>query len=167
MKTKLQLIFAAFAFGLVGGGCTVSEVIYAETSELEVASLQISESLLLDVGILHFDAGIPDDNDVEKTRIYPEVREAEARYLPYHIKTTLQGTGFWGAVRVIPSANVATDVIVSGKIEESDGEFVAVETEGRGCDRTILVRKVLLDANRDCFLRRVSRSCAGPLSESI
>lgn len=127
MKTKLQLILAAFALGLVGGGCTVSEVIYAETSELEVASLQISESLLLDVGILHFDAGIPEDNDVEKTRIYPEVREAEARYLPYHIKTTLQGTGFWGAVRVIPSANVATDVIVSGEIEESDGEFIELK----------------------------------------
>jgi hypothetical protein len=124
MKTKLQLIFAALTLGLVSSGCTVSEVIHADTTQLDVASLQVSESLLLDVGILHFDAGIPEDNDVEETRIYPEVREAEARYLPYHIKTTLQGTGFWGAVRVIPSANVATDVIVSGKIEESDGEFL-------------------------------------------
>ncbi len=126
MKSKLHLIFAAAILGFIGNGCTVSEVIHAETSHLEVASLQVSESLLLDVGILHFDAGIPEENEVEKTRIYPEVREAEARYLPYHIKTTLQGTGFWGAVRVIPSAAVATDVIVSGQIEESDGEFVTL-----------------------------------------
>jgi hypothetical protein len=51
---------------------------------------------------------------------------AEARYLPYHLKTTLQGTGFWGAVRVIPSRYAFTDVMVSGVIENSDGEFVTV-----------------------------------------
>lgn len=136
MTKKLQLLVATMAFAFLAAGCTVSEVIHAETTPLNVASLQVSESLLLDVGILNFDAGIPANNDVEKTRIYPEVRMAEARYLPYHIKTTLQGTGFWGAVRVIPSARVATDVIVSGVIEESDGEFVelrlkAVDATGR------------------------------------
>ena len=127
MKRKLQIILAAATFGVVNAACTVSEVIHAEQTQLDVASLQVSEALLLDVGILHFDAGVPEDNDVEKTRIYPEVREAEARYLPYHIKTTLQGTGFWGAVRVIPSAEVATDVYVSGAILESDGEFVTLQ----------------------------------------
>lgn len=125
-KKALRLIIASIVFCGVVSGCTVSEVIHAETSQLNVASLQVSEALLLDVGILNFEPGVPDDNDVEKTRIYPEVRMAEARYLPYHIKTTLQGTGFWGAVRVIPSANVSTDVLVSGIIEQSDGEFVAV-----------------------------------------
>jgi hypothetical protein len=116
---------------LTTSGCTVSEVIHAETSELNVASLRVSESLLLDVGVLNFTPGIPEVNDIDKTRIYPEVRMAEARYLPYHIKTTLQGTGFWGAVRVIPSTDVSTDVIVSGKILESDGEFIELELEAR------------------------------------
>jgi hypothetical protein len=48
------------------------------------------------------------------------------RYLPYHLKTTLQGTGHWGAVRVIPSRSAFTDVIISGKIEKSDGEFITL-----------------------------------------
>ncbi len=108
---------------LFGVGCTVNEVIYAETTKLDTASLQISESMLLDVGIINFDPGVPEDNETEKTGIYPEVRQAEARYMPYHIKTTLQGTGFWGAVRVVPSKYAFTDVMVSGVIEESDGEF--------------------------------------------
>ena len=60
-------------------GCTVSEVISADTTELNVASLDISESMLLDVGIINFDAGIPKKNDVEKSGIYPEVRMAEHR----------------------------------------------------------------------------------------
>jgi len=126
MRKGLRLALAIVATGLFSGGCTVSEVIHAEQTQLDVASLKVSESLLLDIGILNFDPGIPENNDVEETRIYPEVRLAEARYLPYHIKTTLQGTGFWGAVRVIPTAEVDTDVYVSGVIEESDGEFVTL-----------------------------------------
>jgi hypothetical protein len=82
--------------------------------------------MLLDVGIINFDAGIPEKNNEEKSGIYPEVREAESRYIPYHIKTTLQGTGYWGAVRVIPNRYVFTDVTVTGRIEKSDGEFVTL-----------------------------------------
>jgi hypothetical protein len=127
IRLSLLIVFSAF----LSTGCTVSEVIHAETTELEVASLQISEAMLLDVGIMNFEAGVPKKNDVEKTRIYPEVRMAEARYLPYHLKTTLQGTGFWGAVRVIPSQYAFTDVMVGGKIENSDGEFVTVSINAR------------------------------------
>ena len=121
----LLIVFSAFS----STGCTVSEVIHAETTELEVASLQISEAMLLDVGIMNFAPGVPEKNNIEKTRIYPEVRMAEARYIPYHLKTTLQGTGFWGAVRVIPSQYAFTDVMLSGEIEDSDGEFVTIRVK--------------------------------------
>lgn len=121
---RLLLLLAATTF--FGMGCTVTEVIHAETTELDVASLQISESLLLDVGIVNFSTGVPENNNTEKTGIYPEVRMAEARYLPYHLKTTLQGTGFWGAVRVVPSRYVFTDVLISGVVENSDGEYVTL-----------------------------------------
>jgi len=119
-------IVVVLAVGVMGTGCTVSEVIHAEQTQLNMASLQISEAMLLDIGILNFEPGVPAGNNAEESRIYPEVRQAEARYLPYHIKTTLQGTGFWGAVRVIPSRDVATDVYVNGIIEESDGEFLTL-----------------------------------------
>ena len=121
----LLIVFSAFS----STGCTVSEVIHAETTELEVASLQVSEAMLLDVGIMNFAPGVPEKNNIEKTRIYPEVRMAEARYIPYHLKTTLQGTGFWGAVRVIPSQYAFTDVMLSGEIENSDGEFVTIRVK--------------------------------------
>lgn len=110
-------------------GCTVSEVVTADKTELNVASLDISENLLLDVGIINFEDGVPSDNDADDSGVYEEVREAESRYLPYHLKTTLQGTGYWGAVRVIPSRYVFTDVILSGEIEESDGEFITLHVK--------------------------------------
>ena len=121
----MLVVFSAF----LSTGCTVSEVIHAETTELDVASLQISEAMLLDVGIMNFAPGIPEKNNIEKTRIYPEVRMAEARYIPYHLKTTLQGTGFWGAVRVIPSQYAFTDIMLSGVIENSDGESVSIRVK--------------------------------------
>jgi len=124
-KTK-KILALILSVAIVNTGCTVSEVITGDSTELDVASLDISESLLLDVGIVNFDAGVPKKNNVEKSGIYPEVRMAEARYLPYHIKTTLQGTGYWGAVRVIPNRYVFTDITLSGQIIQSDGEFVTL-----------------------------------------
>lgn len=118
-----KLCFLIVAAGMVSG-CAVNEVITAEVNHLDVAEIAPPEELLLDIGIVEFDGGVPENNDPAKTGIYEEVRSAEVRYLPYHLKTTLQGTGHWGAVRVIPSRRAFTDVIVSGLIEKSNGEYV-------------------------------------------
>ena len=102
----------------VGGfsACTVSEVIDAERTNLDIASLNIQEDLLLDVGILMFDAGVSEKNDPDKTGIFPDIRNAESRFFPYHLKTTLEKSLYWGSVRVIPSTEAITDVVIFGKI---------------------------------------------------
>lgn len=121
---KTWLLFPAL---MCLGGCAVEEVITAEETKLIVAKAPPDEALLLDIGIFDFIDGVPEDNDPEDTGIYAEIRSAEARYLPYHLKNTLQGTGHWGAVRVVPSQSAYTDIIVSGAIKESDGEFVEID----------------------------------------
>ena len=120
IKKSCILVLAA----CLVSGCSVNEVITAEVNELHVAEAAPLEDLLLDIGVVEFDDGVPKNNEPSKTGIYEEVRLAEVRYLPYHLKTTLQATGHWGAVRVIPSRSAFTDVIISGEIEKSDGEFV-------------------------------------------
>lgn len=121
-------IFLLIAFlCLAGAGCSVNEVVVAEETKLIVAESPVEEAMLLDIGIVEFDAGIPENNDPQKTRVFDEIRSAETKFLAYHLKTTLQGTGHWGAVRVIPSRSAFTDVIVSGRIERSDGEFVVLD----------------------------------------
>lgn len=107
--------------------CAVNEVITAEETELIVAEAPPAEELLLDIGIIQFAEGVPKDNDPDDSGIFEEIRSAESRYLAYHLKTTLQGTGHWGAVRVIPSANAFTDVIINAGIQESDGEFIELD----------------------------------------
>lgn len=123
MKKLPALVILA---SLAVSACTVQEVVTADKTELEVATLNVAEHLLLDVGIVNFDPGMPRNNDPDETGVYEEIRQAEARYLPYHLKTTLQSTGYWGAVRVVPSNEVYSDVLVSGEIEQSDGEYVTL-----------------------------------------
>lgn len=121
-----MLRFSLFLISLclIGSGCTVNEVIVADETELVVADAPVNEARLLDVGIVEFAPGIDEENNARETGVYDEIRSAEAKYLAYHLKTTLQGTGHWGAVRVIPSRDAFTDIVISGEIERSNGEFV-------------------------------------------
>ena len=121
-----KIILFSF-FMVILSGCTVSEVIEAERTNLDIATLNISENYLLDIGILMFESGVSEENDPDKTGIYEEIRAAESRYFPYHLKTTLEKTRYWGSVRVIPSRDAITDVIISGEIIRSDGEYAELE----------------------------------------
>jgi len=124
MKGRVALLLLG---AVAAQGCSVNEVIKAEETELVVAEQPKDEAKLLDIGIIEFQPGIPESNDPDDTGVYGEIRNAEARYLPFHLKKTMQGTGHWGAVRVVPSRSVYTDVVIGGWIERSDGEFVEVE----------------------------------------
>jgi hypothetical protein len=123
----IRLLIIILTVVTLASGCAVQEIVVAEETELVVATTSVEEALLLDVGIVEFDAGVPEDNRPEKTGVYEDIRRAEAKFIPYHLKTTLQGAGHWGAVRVIPSESAYTDVIVKGAIKESDGEHVELE----------------------------------------
>ncbi len=120
--------FSLLAVGacLFVSGCAVNEVMVAEETQLDVAAAPPAEDLLLDIGIVEFEAGIPSDNDPSETGVFEDIRQAETRYLAYHLKSTLQDTGHWGAVRVVPSENAFTDVTVNARIVKSDGEFVTL-----------------------------------------
>jgi len=96
-------------------------------SDLVQAQTAPPEASLLDVGILVFDPGLPDDaqglRKLEAMGIFEEVRRSEALYIPVHLKRTLQRAGFWGTVRLVPSASIL-DVTVSGTIlSSSSGEL--------------------------------------------
>jgi hypothetical protein len=122
--TRTSLLLTSLCFAI--SGCAVNEVITAEETELLVAEVPPDEAMLLDIGVVEFTGALDQSNDPEETGVYEDIRDAEVRYLPYHLKTTLQGTGHWGAVRVIPSPNAFTDVIINGEIEKSDGEFITL-----------------------------------------
>ena len=113
-------------------GCVTSETKPIPKIAARQASVQIPQAELLDVGIRVFDPGIPEnlkenEEALAKKRIYPDLRKAEARYIPTLLRETLETTAQWGAVRVIPNTAEFVDVIVTGELIDSNGGFLAVD----------------------------------------
>ena len=100
-----------------------AKTIQYEKVGLDRAQIELPPEELLDIGILLFDPNIPEEED---DFIFPEIRKAEARYMPFHLKKTLQDTGFWGGVWVLPEISEAIDLIVTGRIEVSDGLDISI-----------------------------------------
>ena len=109
-------------------GCVTQTVRTVDLTPPRQSSGNLSEEELLDVGVALFDPNVPEDYDAQIEQIIqPEIRLAEARYMPFVAKNMLQSTGNWGAVRVVPRRSDAVDLTVQGKIIESDGERLVVD----------------------------------------
>ncbi len=99
-----------------------------EPVEAIQALTEVPEDQLLDVGIQTFDPGLPEDDEaaLEEEGVYADVRKSEARFVPLQLKRTLEGTGQWGAVRLVPPGAESVDLIVTGTILESTGHDLDV-----------------------------------------
>lgn len=117
------------------------------------ATTEIPEELLLDVGIHPLEDGVPnvgkEDWEWEEEGIFPDLRRAEARYIPVRLMRILQATGHWGAVRVVPRSVEAMDLLVSGRIEESTG-------------MDLVLRLWVRDASGDVWFQRKYKAEADP-----
>ena len=124
--TRLTSLWIASAAALVALTGCVKETRPVPLLQATQATTEIPADQLLDVGVHIFNPGIPkeveEDPDLaDKTRIYPDIRKAEARYFAMQLRDTLEGTGNWGTARVVPATVVNFDVTVDGRIVESTG----------------------------------------------
>lgn len=109
--------------------CSIVQHNVKEDVKPIMAPYEIKESELLNVSIKQFEPGeLPTDED-DKRGLSEEIRSAEARFMPVHLKYTMQRTGYWGNVRVVPDDNEGSEVIVKGKIINSDGENIELAIE--------------------------------------
>lgn len=138
IRRATPLLAALFA---LLAGCVVNDVRPVAKVDAVQAKVQIADVELLDVAIHEFDPGIPaaladDVEALDKRRIYPEVRKAETRLIATRLKSTLETSGQWGAVRVVPGTVRFVDLLVGGRIVESTGmrlslEITATDAVGR------------------------------------
>lgn len=108
---------------LLGGlaACASTTVKSTQHNPIIRSATPLAENELLDVGIDIFNPGA-DETSAEKEGLYLQVRNAEARFFPMKIAKTLQESGNWGVVRVIPGRQSEMDVWLDGQILVSDGE---------------------------------------------
>ena len=95
------------------------------------ATADVPEDRLLDVGIGVFDpeVGEAEREHLARKGVTPELRRAESHFVSFHLKKTMEGTGHWGAVRVLPGPGEGLDVFVSGRIVKSTGKDLEVEVD--------------------------------------
>ncbi len=133
-------------------GCVSQSVKHVNATKAVHAEREIPQAELLDVNIAVFDPGYTEPVE-EDSGIFPQVRKAEAGFIPYRLRETLQSTGHWGPVRVVPSPNTSSELTITGRIIESTGR-----------DLEVAVRAV--DASGRVWLDKSYRETAASLSYS-
>jgi len=118
---------------LLASACVNQTIKSTSVPTVASPSASVPEEQLLDVAVVVFDPGL--DAYEEEEQVYPEVRKAEARFMPMQLSAAMQESGAWGAVRVVPDDSQITDLVVRGKILHSDGEELKLDitaTDSRG-----------------------------------
>jgi hypothetical protein len=110
---------------LLTSSCNSTTVRTTSVTPVMQGDSSIPEQQLLDVGIELFNPGL-DNIEEDDLTAYPEVRLAEARYIPYQLMETMQASANWGAVRIVPKNTSSVDVVVAGDILHSDGESMSL-----------------------------------------
>ena len=82
---------------------------------------EIPENQLLNASIEIFDPGTLPEKEKEANGLSMDIRKAEARYMPEQLRATMEKTGYWGAVRVVPRDISDSELLVSGAILQSNG----------------------------------------------
>ena len=131
---------------LFSQACVSTEIITANSTPAIQSAEQIPFELLIDIGILPLNPNLEkvDEND-STNLVVADVRKAESRFIAYQLKDTLELTGNWGAVRVIPEHSEAVDLQLSGEILVSDGEQLKVSMRATDSTGNVWLNKVYKD----------------------
>lgn len=122
------------ALGLVAvallAGCTQTYATREANNtpvEAKRATAELADRELLDVRVRTFVPGpLSEDKDASRG-LTPEIREAEGHFSAIQLKNTMEESGYWGAVRVVPEKYEGGEVLVSGTVLQSDGEILKLE----------------------------------------
>jgi hypothetical protein len=103
----------------------IDKVTSSTLQPIRTPSTPFSAEALLDVGIPPLNDGL--DLTDEDDTVFPEVRYAETMYFANQLAKTMEKSGAWGAIRVVPNSGVVMDLYVVGTIMQSDGETLDIE----------------------------------------
>lgn len=146
-KYQLMLVTVA-AVAAAASGCSSQSTSRPSQAQAIQATTEIPRDQLLDVGIEVLDPGLPAQGEPVPEDVFPELRHAEARFMAIRLENTMQATGHWGAVRVLPGDQGFTDLDVTGTILLSTGSRLALDVRAvDATGRVWLERRYRGDAN--------------------
>lgn len=149
---KSSLCAVAILSILNAVGCAAISMTSADAPEALEAPSDLPDTSRLDVALIEFDPGLPADGKPIPEDVYPGIREAEAKLLPVRLKKTLEETGYWGAVSILPTEPISSDVTVTATILRSDGSELQLLVHVRDASgRTWFERKYRTKASAGSY----------------
>ena len=103
-------------------------LVLAFAPQWAAAQPQLPDAALLEVAVVVFEAP-PARADEVRT-----LREIEARYVPYLLRTVLEDSLQWGPVRMLPERDASAELQVTGRIVDSSPRRLALQV--RAVDST-------------------------------
>ena len=126
----------------------------------------LTEAALLDIGLVVLDPAIPEDPAEHRARgIFPEIREAEAAYLPFVLRRTLEDSQMWGAVRVFPDPEPSSELSVTGTILHSDGEKLSLQIRAEDSTGRVWFDRVYTDIAEESDYRTGADGISEPFQD--
>ena len=129
MKFNLFTLISIIISLLIVTSCATYHAQKVGPTAIMRAEEEIPEDQLLDVGILVFDSEEISEEEAEDEGTNNDIRRAESHFIPYHLKNTMRRSSQWGATRVIPGETDSVDLLVKGKILESNGETLGLQID--------------------------------------
>ena len=128
---SIRYLYLLILPALLGGCATSGLVLNDRAASLDKPATELADHQLLDVWIETFEPGqLPGDEESARG-LSMDIREAEARYIPIHLSDTMEKSGHWGSVRVVPEATEGGEVLVNGRIVASDGGVLQLDISAR------------------------------------
>lgn len=126
LSRSIKLLSLSLMIMLLNACTTIHNEVKEDVKPL-MAHHEIKESQLLNVSIKLFEPGLLPEDEDDKRGLTEEIRNSEARFMPIHLKYTMQRTGYWANVRVVPDENEGSEILVKGKIINSNGENIELK----------------------------------------
>ncbi len=122
-RTTTRIVAAILGLVMLGG-CGSVGFHQVRPTTLALAGADVPESRLLDVGVAM--SAVPElsESQLEKQGTHADIRAAESTFVPYHLKSTLERSSYWGAVRVIPPEDDSADLKITSELISSNGEMM-------------------------------------------
>lgn len=130
------------------------------------AERELPTAALLDIGMVIFDSGTPHDAaQRRRNAVFPQLRRAEIRYIPYNLRNTLFETNLWGAVRVLPEIDPTAEVLVSGTILRSDGVELSIKVKAWDSTGRQWLDKVYWDTAQSSDYEKITPDTPDPFQD--
>ena len=128
---SIRYLYMLILPALLGGCATTGMLFDDRAANLEKPATELAEHQLLDVWIETFEPGELPADEASAQGLSIDIREAEARFIPIHLAETMEKTGYWGSVRVLPAVSEGGEILVKGRILSSDGGVLRLQVAAR------------------------------------